>query len=130
MWLESVCLVSPIQQALTKKYWRHMSLKVRKARELPGSPAVRTLHFHSWGPDLNPIWGIKIPESCAIKPKKKKKTTHTHTHKMWKRLESKSWLPTWVACIQSTSFLVNTLYQSPYTSWAFRKSQRIILQEA
>ena len=60
-----------------------MSLKVRKARELPGGPAVRTLHFHSWGPGLNPIGGIKIPESCAMQPNNNNHThtrAHTHTH--------------------------------------------------
>ena len=74
--------MSPTQQALTKNYTRHISLKVRKARELPGGPAVRTLHFHSWGPGLNPIGGIKIPESCAMQPNNNNSNNNnTHTHR-------------------------------------------------
>ena len=31
--------------------------------ESPGSPVVRTQHFHYWGPGSIPGWGAKIPQA-------------------------------------------------------------------
>ena len=38
-------------------------------REFPGSPMVRTLHFHYWGPRFNPCPGNGYLTRCAVQPK-------------------------------------------------------------
>ena len=37
--------------------------KKKKKKEFPGSPAVRTRHFHCQDPGQIPGWGTKIPQA-------------------------------------------------------------------
>ena len=48
--------------------------------ELPGSPTVRTPHFHCRGYRLDPWLGSKIPQAMQYGQKKKKRCNpHFHT---------------------------------------------------
>ena len=42
--------------------------------EIPGSPVVKTLHFHCQRPEFNPWSRTKIPQVDQCNRKKKKKT--------------------------------------------------------
>ena len=62
MWMRSIFIVY---------YW------VKKPpQDFPGSPVVRTQHFHCRGPGFNPWSGNWDPASLAAWPKKKKRRNH------------------------------------------------------
>lgn len=42
--------------------------------KFPGSPVVRTLHFHCWGPRFNPRAGNEDPQSTWLSQKKQTTT--------------------------------------------------------
>ena len=51
----------------------YVVIKSTDSREFPGSPVVRTLHFHCEGPGSIPGRGTKILQSHMAQPKKKKR---------------------------------------------------------
>ena len=38
--------------------------------DFPGSPVVRTRHFHGWGPGLIPDWELRSCKPCSVAEKK------------------------------------------------------------
>lgn len=48
------------QHCITEGVYLDVKLKIVSAREFPSGPAVRTGHFHYWGPGSIPGWVTKI----------------------------------------------------------------------
>ena len=51
--------------------WEPRRCSINVYWEFPGSPVVRTRHFHCWGPGSIPGWGTKIPQAAQSGQKKK-----------------------------------------------------------
>ena len=46
--------------------------KIPQKKEFPGSPVVRTRHFHCWGPGSRPVQGTKILQAMWHSQQKKR----------------------------------------------------------
>lgn len=64
-----ICILFPLLKPHLYAYFIYFTI-LRISRELPRSPLVRTLWFHSWGHWFNPWWELR---SCKIYSKAKKK---------------------------------------------------------
>ena len=64
-----VCLHSPVSNCPiwdVSRFPELMDFLEMHVREFPGSPVVRTLHSHCWGPRFNPYQGTKISEATWL----------------------------------------------------------------
>ena len=82
-----------------------------KKREVPGSPVVRTWHFHSRGPGFNPT-------NCAARPKERERETKRNISQATAvdyknyliNAQNKGWLLTELFIYSFSKYLFSTYY--------------------